>query len=562
MRVCRASVIACCLLMLAACSAFGVSPEPGNGSKSFAVPAEQRRHPKTAHVHLSVKVPRHRRGARFVSPATASLQYTIDSGSPANVDISLSNPKCHPNGTGLQCNVSILTTVGDHTFSFTTYDGSNGSGNVLSADTQVTYNVKYASANQIPVVLGGVAVGFAVFPPVSRAVRGLQDAGFTIYGSAPQTFRIVPVDADDNLIVGPGSPTPVVAATPASMAMTTPKPTSPNAWTLTSTYAATNPTVPAAATLFVSATPVPYSGGKTVSASIPLTLYQPWIYVADFGYSQSPSGAIASGVIHTYDEQGNVVTPSDNAPFCPVCQINSTAILYDQFDELLYIGRGYEDTVSAWSVEGTPQTAINNTGFGPNPGLHGPNGITLDPSAGVVYVGNFGGGYLSTFNEVGAQIGTITASGNMIHPMGLAYANGNVYEVDQGEFSLTPRINVFTGGVYQTAITGGISSTANKISFDGDDGLLFLANGTAGDDLAFDATTNQPVTLGSCFANLSNANAVLYDPYDGLVYASAAVYSQSSSTGSISVCDPAGNKHKVGGSFAGLMSPQAIEVVP
>ena len=117
------------LFGLAACSQAGNSVVPGTPAA-----APQRRH--SVRAHLVIKVPRepkrHRR-ARYVSPATASLAYSIDAVPQTPVVVATSNPNCSAAGqTYLQCSIAFNVAPGAHTFSFTAKDSN---GIALSANT-------------------------------------------------------------------------------------------------------------------------------------------------------------------------------------------------------------------------------------------------------------------------------------------------------------------------------------------------------------------------------------------------------------------------------------------
>ena len=256
---------------LAACSG------AGGGGLSPTVPQHAA---GTTLARIVITVPprthagRHR--SRYISPATATLTFSIDGVAQTPVSLLPNGPNCQVAGAigYLTCGVNVSLKPGRHTFSFSTLDAN---GTVLSANTQIVSTIVAGLANTIAVTLGGIAMSFAVYPPNVPQVTSVEGGGFAVYGKKPLAFSIVPLDADRNAILGPGAPQPVVSAAPAGMTMQTPSPASPNLWTFTSTYAPTDPSAAKISAISVSATPVPNSGGTTLSATIPLSLYVPWI---------------------------------------------------------------------------------------------------------------------------------------------------------------------------------------------------------------------------------------------------------------------------------------------
>jgi hypothetical protein len=122
---------------------------------------------------------------------------------------------------------------------------------------------------------------------------------------------VTPLDADNNPIVGPGAPAPTASLAPGAQASIAAAGSSnPNAFTITGSYAATDPTIPSQTSLTISATPVPGSGGSTVKQTVAFNQYQPWVYVIDQ----------ATGAIQIFDEAGNALSASGTFTTPPGCQ--------------------------------------------------------------------------------------------------------------------------------------------------------------------------------------------------------------------------------------------------
>jgi DNA-binding beta-propeller fold protein YncE len=473
---------------MAACSG-GVSP---------MLPPSRQAPNHNVLARLTINVPHrtraHRRG-RYVSPATASLAYTVDGVTQTPVTISPSSPNCKVNGpiSYLRCSVNLSIKPGNHTFSFTTKDAQ---ANVLSANTHITFKVVAGASNTIPVTLGGVASSFSVYPPAVPQVVAASGGGYTIYGKNALQFSIVPVDADGNAILGPGAPQPVVSAAPPGTTMQTPAPTAPNLWTFTSTYTPTDPSVAKVSSISVFATPVPNSGGTTLDATIPLSLYVPWVYMT------SESGG--SDAVVVTDESGN--TQSVSGSFPNLSSVNGIA--YDPHNGFLYAENGGTSNVTVYDLQGRQQTVA---GSFQNGGPDQPEGIVFDPRNDWLYVTYFSSNSVSAFDEQGRIQATSGSFPGLSSPIGIAY--------------------------------------------DGADQLLYIGS-EGGSVSAYDEQGNQK-TLSGGFPNVSGPAGLAYDPTNAFLYVANTNFGGSS--GTITVYDTQGNQQTVSGSFPGLgTGPTAI----
>jgi hypothetical protein len=523
--------------LIAACSSSG--GQPPLTSTVTAPLAPELRHAKA---RLVIKVPprkraRHERGARYVSPATASLKYQIDSQPIQTVAITPSNPNCQVVGpiSYLQCSISLILAPGRHTFAFSTFDAN---GALLSADTDVTYMVKAGQANDIPVILGGVAASLAIVP-LTPGVTGSQNSGFNVYGNSPQRFSIVPVDSDDNVILGPGEPQPVAQSTPSGMVLSSPSPASPNIWTLTSTYQATNPTVPSSATLTVSATPVPDSGGSLVSANAQLALYQPWIYV---------NSCTSACTITAYDEQGNEKTlPGGSFPNLPQA---IGAMLYDSNNQHIYVSGISNSAVTAYDDMGAQQVLVS----GAFADVAVPFGMAFDSNKDWIYVVDTGPGMLTAYDEQGNQQ---TLSGGWLNadgPFGAAFdpQHNWIYVTSSAN---TVRVYDEQGNQQTTSGSfNGFTNTPYHIAYDGLNDSFYVTSKSSS-ILAFDDQGNSQTLKGN-WSGLALAEGIAYDPYDGWLY----VADNGSNT--VRVYDQQGNAQTITGTFPGLANISDVIVVP
>jgi DNA-binding beta-propeller fold protein YncE len=479
---------------LAACS----------GGGSGLSPTVPQRASRTALARIVITVPprkharKHRQ--RYVSPATASLAFSVDGVAQTPVSVAPNSSSCQVTGPigYLKCGVNIAVPPGRHTFAFSTLDAN---GSVLSANTQVVSTIVAGAANQIAVTLGGIAASFALYPPNVPQVTSVAGGGFAVYGTKPLQFSIVPLDADRNAILGPGAPQPVVSAAPTSMTMQTPSPASPNLWTFTSTYAPTDPSAAKISAIAVSATPVPNSGGTALSATIPLSLYVPWLYAT--------SEAGGHDAVAVTDEYGNA--QSVLGAFPNLSSVNGIA--YDPHNGFLYVENGGTANVTAYDPQGRQQTVA---GSFQNGGPDQPEGIVFDPHDNWLYVSYFSSNSVAAFDEQG-------------------------------------RLQTTSGGF------PGLSSPVG-IAYDGPDQLLYVVS-AGGSVTAYDEQGNQKTLLGS-FPNLSAPYGAAYDPIHAFLYVTNTDYG-GSAPGYITVYDTQGNQKTMSGSFPGLgVGPTAITYDP
>ncbi|HTW84702.1 MAG TPA: hypothetical protein VMD91_11585 [Candidatus Sulfotelmatobacter sp.] len=132
-----------------------------------------------------------------------------------------------------QCTLTITLPPGSYDASLATYDGANATGNELSAGQLVDFTVAQGQTNTVALTLNGIPTALAVASG-AYAVHGSQGAGFTLYGTAAQKLLVQALDADGNVIVGPGAPTFTVASAAGSgFTIANPTTTTPNTLALT-----------------------------------------------------------------------------------------------------------------------------------------------------------------------------------------------------------------------------------------------------------------------------------------------------------------------------------------
>jgi DNA-binding beta-propeller fold protein YncE len=341
--------------------------------------------------------------------------------------------------------------------------------------------------------------------------------------------------------------------TPASSA-------APNTVTLTSTYSATNdPTITHASSLKITATPVPNSGGSTVTATIPLTLSQPWIYAADN----------VNKDVEAFDEQGHAKTLAH-----PITGMNDPfGVVYDYGNGLLYVADYGANTVTAYHPDGTPYALSAPLPFA---GLNGPAGLEYDPTTNSIYVVSFayGSGTVSAFDEQGnpkdiSGFGGINAAYAITHNPN----NDWFYVANCTSATTQPSVPTIPPGSITTydaqgvaqSTSGGFPNLDNPdaIAYDAHNGWLYIGNDMTpslfGTIAAYDEQGHQQTLAGNP-SGIPTGWGLAYDQNNGSIY--VAVDSVDESTPTIWSYDEAGFKQTTAGTFPGLGWPAEISVVP
>jgi hypothetical protein len=239
-------------LVLSACGGGTSLPPPpgihsgGTRPVTFTIDAATRKQTNAITNHL--------RHPMYLSPATQSLQVVVNpqgaSSTPPpgtntstqiNTTIALS-----PSSTGCQttlsntvCSLTVNLSPGNYVATLTAYDGAPQgtppapSGNPLSGASQVPFTVSSSQPNNVNLTLFGIPVNIVVAPQNNvQTIAG----NLTIAPGATGTFVVEALDADNNVIIGPGAPGFTVQAassTPSGWSIATPAPTSPNLFSLT-----------------------------------------------------------------------------------------------------------------------------------------------------------------------------------------------------------------------------------------------------------------------------------------------------------------------------------------
>jgi hypothetical protein len=180
-------------------------------------------------IHIPKRVAALRKGrrARYVSPDTQSATISVapaagcaGCSAATNADIALtpSSSGCVASSSGTTCTEQFVLNPGTYAGSISTYDGAPGCQtsqlcSALSVNQSFPWTVSKGKTNQLTVTLYGVPVKTTVLPTSTNAF--VLGAGVFVAGvNATGTFGLYAVDADGNLIVGPGTPSFALSSQP------------------------------------------------------------------------------------------------------------------------------------------------------------------------------------------------------------------------------------------------------------------------------------------------------------------------------------------------------------
>jgi len=496
------------------------------------------------------------RAPAYVSPSTQSLTVQIDGGTPTAQNLTPGSPNCGVGGplNALTCTVPIAATPGSHTFTFVTYDGLGGTGNVLSTNA-VTQSIVANQTNSIDVTLAGVPASLQVNAlPVGTGVSGNITTGFQIVGELSLPFSVTTLDADGNIIIGPGAPTIAASITGASTGSgiaVASNARNPNLFTVSALD-------PGSASFAVTATPATASAGSSLSATVPLNFETLTTTIA--GHPNFITGFIdgtgtaalfnhPSGIAYDSGTGDLYVTDTSNCAFRSVTPGNGTA------------------------NSGTVVTLAGSTcglgdGTGSSAHFYYPIGDAYDPANGYIYVtdysncairqvalgsGTAGSGTVVTVAG-GAGCGFVDGTGTAAKlgaVAGAAYdtANQKIYFMDQTNCAvrqLTPGSGAANSGTVVTIAGGacggfadGTGSAAQfyypaSIAYDPVNGDLYVTdnrncairqvttgNGTANSGVV--TTLAGSLTCGTAdgtgaAAQFEEPSAIAYDSANGNLY--------------------------------------------
>ncbi len=456
--VVRAYVAVVAIALFAGCGGTHAATPPTAPGAS-AAPA------KTATATLRVVIPKTtaasatKRAPKYISPATQSIAVAFTpagGGAPLTFNQNLTtaaNPNCTASLTSsLICQVTFALSAGSYTAAFTTYDGllsgTTPTGNVLSANQIMPVTLVLGQANAINVTLNGVPTSAVVLPQMSPRLTVTGTNAFTLTSCFPsQTVTVLGLDADGNVIVGPGAPIASVVSGSTAVTVGAANAASPNTFTFVR-----NPTDPAnlgvssrvrrprglSAPVGLVATLTPDPSTLARAVSVPITL--------SFTTTNDDNCGIISGFAGS---------PTGAAGFADNTSV--TSALFDQPSgvaigpsDLVYVADTLNHrirqiaggSVTTFAGTGTAGSTNESGGFAYAASFNLPAGVAVSPD-GTVYVAEFGNndiraiasGNVTTYAGVGSATGGFqdgpAASALFNAPAGLALdLAGNLYVAD------------------------------------------------------------------------------------------------------------------------------------
>lgn len=409
------------LVALAACSSRGGSVVPA------AAPAQHGGAPTAGtRARLTIAVPlasgtataANRRLPRYVSPASTSLSVAVNGGTASTYGLTPQSPGCVTQAAQLQCTFSVVAPVGSDSFSLALTDGA---GNVLSRNV-VHATIAAGATTPIGLTLNAVTASVAVVP--GGATTDGTTSPYHVPGLFSQPVEVEALDADGNVIIGPGAPavtTATVSTGSAYATVASAQSSDANAYILRTVSAAA-----AGQTVTVSATVQDATLGDG-------TVLPPVSGSTSYKYTPALLVGVASDIVAVSLESGNVVAAF---PVCSCFGATVIAGLAVGTDGTIYGShKSFEGLAPSASVsEVPPGTEAATVTLSTGASSAGPLAIDAQDNLWVLNTGGFRQTVSIAKFPHGATTASFTISGpgaQISQPAGLAVAaNGTVYESD------------------------------------------------------------------------------------------------------------------------------------
>ncbi len=186
----------------------------GGGGAHAASPSQANAATGTAHVTLSLVVPRAPSGGArsplYISAGTKSIAVTVNGGAAQGFNVMPGSPNCTAGASGTTCTMSLVGPIGFDTFAIAAYDqaltaGGAPQGNVLS-DATLSWPIAEAQDNPLQISLGGAVASLSLNVTaqplfwtqfvVPGAAVAKDAAGYTIVGYYDQKLTLALAPAE------------------------------------------------------------------------------------------------------------------------------------------------------------------------------------------------------------------------------------------------------------------------------------------------------------------------------------------------------------------------------
>lgn len=235
----RAWSSALLVIVLAACGGGGRSGIPPVSSNQPIPSATAAPAKKGTAATLTVIVPHPSstsavRRPAYVSPSSAQLVVSVNSGTPASYGLTSTSPGCTVVQGNTQCLLQVPAAAGNDSFTLTIEDGL---GNVLSKNI-VNATIAAGQSTPVNVTLAGIPASVAIVPGSGSTMEDSANPAWHVPGLLPQHVEVEALDADGNVIIGQGAPvigTPAVTTGGSYATIVSAQTTDPNAYLLKAT---------------------------------------------------------------------------------------------------------------------------------------------------------------------------------------------------------------------------------------------------------------------------------------------------------------------------------------
>ncbi len=415
------------------------------------------------------------RAPQYVSASTQSITVQVDAGTPTVQNLTPSSPNCTPGGSGVTCTVTIVATSASHLFTFTTYDLINAGGNALSVNS-VTQTLVAGALTNVNVTLAGIPKTMTITALPLPSIVGNSTSGFQFASAVNQTLVVDALDADGDIILGPGAP--ILAANATSVQTgsgisVAPVGGNPNEFTVSSTGFGT-------ATFSASATPTSALAGAGINATAALS-----------------ATTITTTLAGTLNTSGSADGTGTAALF-----YNPSGITYDPSTGYLYVTDTANYTIRQLTTAGVVTTLAGAAGFaGFTDGTGTAAKFSSNPIGSIVYAASTGAFYVGDTNN--CAIRKVTTSGVVTTIVGvpptppcgyldgntstaLAYltamtfdsSNGNLYSADRyncavRQVATTGTVSTIAGAYHTATCAADVDATGTSARFNGPSGIAY-----------------------------------------------------------------------------------------